>query len=347
MPSHDDDKTTEHPAYLPSGAPPARTDYGTPAGEAAPQAPTAAWSPSEPQSPGRPPEAVTSPPPPPRAATSPLSEKEASSDTEPWQVPTPPAAGASGWQSQPQPAQQTFQQPAVPSWQQQPAQSWQHPQAAPPPVPPPPAPGPWNQAPYGPQPNQPPAYGQQFQQPYPAQPYGQGPYQQPYAQPQYAPAQDASGPRYGTSRLAALAGVLLIALGIGVAVLGAWTLTQGPEISRFIRDNDVAVFGRQVDRETLRSILSPMPGVLMVMGVLHVLVGLGVLRHKKGARWIGVLLGVVGLLLGVFAVSAALALAPGLSLAMIVGLALLLGYALVVLALIAGGSHFKSRRAAR
>jgi len=45
----------------------------------------------------------------------------------------------------------------------------------------------------------------------------------------------------------------------------------------------------------------------------------------------------------VFAVSASLALAPGLSLAMILSIFILLGYVYILIALLAGGSHFKLR----
>ena len=98
-----------------------------------------------------------------------------------------------------------------------------------------------------------------------------------YGQPQqgWAP-QAAWAPQqapYGSSAVVSLAGVVLVLFGIAVALLGGLTLTQGPEIGRFIRENDVAVFGRQIDRETLRAVLSPMPGVLMVLGLLQLVVG--------------------------------------------------------------------------
>ena len=142
-----------------------------------------------------------------------------------------------------------------------------------------------------------------------------------------------------------LAGLVLVVFAIGVAFLGAWMLTQGSEIGRFIRDNDVAVFGSQIDRETLRSILSPLPGVLMVIGLLQLIAGAGVLAHKGWARAIGILLSLIGVLIGIFAVSTAIALAPGEVTTMILAAAVLIGYAVALLALIAGGSHFRVRQA--
>jgi hypothetical protein len=120
-------------------------------------------------------------------------------------------------------------------------------------------------------------------------------------------------------------------------------LTQGPAISAFIRENDIALFGSQLSRETLRSILSPMPGVLMVVGLLQVISGIGVFAHKGWGRALGILFAVLGVLVGVFAVSTALALAPGLSVPMLIAVVLLVGYAFILLALFAGGSHFKRR----
>jgi hypothetical protein len=140
----------------------------------------------------------------------------------------------------------------------------------------------------------------------------------------------------------ALAGVVLIIFGLAVAVLGGWTLTQGPELGRFIRDNDIAIFGTHIQRDTLKTILEPMPGILMVTGVLQLLVGAVILAHRGWARWLGVLLALLGLLVSVVALSAVLALVPGVSLQLMIAVVLLLGYAYVLLALIAGGSHFRA-----
>jgi hypothetical protein len=138
-------------------------------------------------------------------------------------------------------------------------------------------------------------------------------------------------------------GLLLVLFGLALAAIGAWAFTQGPEIGRFIRDNDVAVFGSQLDRETLRAVLSPMPAVLIVIGLLQLIAGAAVMAHKGWGRALGLLLALLGLLVSLFAVSMALALAPGASIPVIVAVVLLIGYAFVVLALMAGGKHFRRR----
>jgi hypothetical protein len=151
--------------------------------------------------------------------------------------------------------------------------------------------------------------------------------------------------RYRTSPLVALAGLLLIVFGIGLIALGAFTFTQGTELGRFIRDNTIAVFGSTISRETLRSVLSPAPGVLIVLGALQLISGIGVLAHKGSGRWLGVLLALLGLLAAVFSLSIALALSTAVTVPVLVAVVLLIGYAIVLLALIAGGSHFRRRPA--
>jgi hypothetical protein len=85
-----------------------------------------------------------------------------------------------------------------------------------------------------------------------------------------------------------------------------------------------------------------MPITLLIDGILMVIVGAGIFAHKSWARWLGVLQSLAGLLVAIFAVSAAFALA-GTSVALIVSVILLLGFAFVLLALLAGGSHFTAR----
>jgi hypothetical protein len=196
----------------------------------------------------------------------------------------------------------------------------------PPPIQPPPGPG-WS----GQQPWQQPGYG--------APTYGQ-----PASAPGYGAASAQYGPAfYSTSVMVALAGMLLIVFGLALAVFGAWTLTLGPDFARFIRDNDIAIVGRQIDRDTLRTVMQPMPGILMVLGVLEVLVGAVILAHRSWARWLGVLLALLGLVVSVISLSAVIALVPGTSVQLVIAAALIIGYALILLALIAGGSHFRKR----
>jgi len=65
------------------------------------------------------------------------------------------------------------------------------------------------------------------------------------------------------------------------------------------------------------------------------------LAHRGWARWLGVLLSLVGLIVGVISISFALALAPGFSFALIGAIVVLVGYGFILLMLFGGGRHFK------
>ena len=173
--------------------------------------------------------------------------------------------------------------------------------------------------------------------------YGQPGYGAPAAYPAAQP-YGAAAPTYGTSVFVALSAMLLVIMGIALAVLGAWLLTQGPALSDLVqrlRSVDLVVF--KPTRELLRSVVSAFPGTLMVLGVLQLLVGVFVLGHRGWARWLGVLIGLLGLLFSVVALTSTMALIPGTSVQLILSISFLIAYAFIVLMLIAGGGHFRRR----
>jgi hypothetical protein len=318
MSQPEDEETKEHPAYpsppeaMPDGQPDESGTVSPIGDEATDAAPVDATPPTTPPAPA------------PDTATPPSSTT--------WQQPaTPPVAPPAPVvpaipPPAPPPAPQ-WQQPAAPQWQQpgapQGEQAWQQPGGA---GWQPTAPG-WQQ--------QPP---QQWQQP-PVPPYG-GPPGWPGQQP-YAP-----GPRYSTSVLVAVAGLLLLLFGLIDAVGGVWLLGQGNELRQFIqRINSIGLFGVTLDREVMRSVLSPMPGILIVFGALEILAGAGIFAHKGWARGIGILIALIGLIVSVVAVSFAIALASGMSVPLVAAVATLLGNAFIFVALIAGGRHFRDRYA--
>jgi len=183
-----------------------------------------------------------------------------------------------------------------------------------------------------------------------------GQWQSPgYAQPGYGAPGDltaqpwaAAAPTHRTSVLVVLAAMLLVIMGVVLAVLGAWLLTQGPALTDLVqrlRSVDLIVF--KPTRDQLRSVVSASPGTLMVFGVLTLLVGAFVLGHRSWARWLGVLLALIGLMFSIVALTSTMALVPGASVQLTVAIAFLIAYALVVLALIAGGGHFRARHPGR
>jgi len=244
-----------------------------------------------------------------------------------WQQPSqpqPPSQQAAPSQPQsqwPQSQQSQWQQPQQPqAWQQQQAQQWQQP-------------GQYPQQP-GQYPQQP--YGQQ----YPPQAYPPQGYQQPYY-----PAQQV--PTYSTSAVVAFAGVLLAVFGIIDIVGGIYLLGQGPQLRDFISRTTVNLFGTVIDRDMMRALLSPAPGVLMVFGLMELLAGIGIFAHKGWARAIGIIAALVGLVVMIAGTSFAIALAPGFSVPLIGTIAVLIGYAFILVALFAGGSHFRRRNPQR
>ena len=138
-----------------------------------------------------------------------------------------------------------------------------------------------------------------------------------------------------------------VVFGIGVIALGFFALTQGQDIARFIRDNDIKVFGVLIGRDTLRAALTPSPGILMFLGALQLISGVGVMAHKSWGRWLGFLLALFGLIIGIFAFSIGYAIAGGFTVPVIIGVVFLVGYILIILALIAGGAHFRRKTPAR
>ena len=252
------------------------------------------------------------------------------------------AQQAQSWQTQQTPSQwQQPQQPAQPptqppsQWPQSQQTQWQQPQPQQPPQQ-------WQQPGQYPPPQQQP-WGQPGQ--YPPQQYPPQAYPPPgYAQPYY-PAQQ--GPTYSTSVVVAVAGVLLLAVGLIDIIGGVWLLTQGPELRSFIQRTTINLFGTVLDRETMRTLLTPAPGVLMVFGLVELLAAIGILAHKGWGRGIGILVALVGLLVMIGGISFAIALAPGASVPLIGTIAVLIGYAFILVALFAGGSHFRRRNPQR
>ena len=120
-------------------------------------------------------------------------------------------------------------------------------------------------------------------------------------------------------------------------------LGQGAELRSFIQQTSINLFGSNIDRETLRAVISPLPAVLFVFGTLQIVFGAGIFAHKGWARALGILVSLLGLLVGIAGVSFAVALASGFSVPLIAAVVVLLGYAFIMLALLAGGGHFRRR----
>ncbi len=196
------------------------------------------------------------------------------------------------------------------------------------------------------------AYQQPGQAPYPAQ-YQQPPaaYPAPYQQPASGWGQASTGvaeaPEHAHSLGVALASVFLGFWGLAFTLLGILFLIGGAGIGSLIRNDPRlgSVDPAQVDQAF--SALGVGAVILLLIGIPHLLAALGAPLHKGWARWMGVIVSVLGILLGV------LILAGGSSSTVVndqrvtvsaVGPALIVivPYALALLALILSRRHFRN-----
>jgi hypothetical protein len=236
--------------------------------------------------------------------------------------------------------------PTPPIYQQPPV--YQQPGAYPPPT--------YQQPPqgYAPQPGYAPQQGA-----YPPQQPGYPPQQPGYPpQPGYAPPPAQSwgqtpAPTYwgpadagqygkGSSVLAVLAGIPLLLFGLlitlgGAAVLFVRTLVD-EAITSGISNGSISA----VDGKTVRDAIAVVAVVILIFGVLQILAAIGIWAHKGWGRWLGLIFGVLGTLLGLLAVATS---RSGLSGSSNIGGALfvLVPYAFVLIAMIIGGAHFRRR----
>jgi hypothetical protein len=219
-----------------------------------------------------------------------------------------PAAPAPSWSSQQQwqqPQDQQWQQPQDQQWQQPQDQQWQHPQAS---------------------------QYQQWQQP-PQQWAGQqgwGPsgYWAPTAQ-------------YSSNPLVIVGGIILVVFGLLVTLVGLIGLLLGAMAESFLDEVVTPNVELQFDAGAVSAILLVVFGIVLLLGILHLLSGLGIFMHKGWARAIGVVLAVLGTLFGVLAVVTALEASRPQTGELVVPLVIAVGYGLTLFALIAGGNHFR------
>jgi hypothetical protein len=148
---------------------------------------------------------------------------------------------------------------------------------------------------------------------------------------------------YQTSAMVALAGIILLIVGLLLTLSAAAGLSLDRVLDDVVRQ--ARREGVELNRQALRQIVSAVVGGFLVVGVLHLLVALGVFLHRQSARFVGVALAVA--LLGVLWVAAGLAAQQTEFATEAIGVALvftgLYGYTLIALA--AGGGHFRRRSA--
>lgn len=268
---------------------------------------------------------------PPARTTSQAADSEAASDAT--VAGSPPAdqwpQPGGQWQSAPQPA--PWQTPAQPGQWPQPGGQWQPPAAQQPAAQQPAAHWPAAQSPSSPQ-----AQWQapgQWQAP-PGQWAGQPGWEAPPAHWQA---------EYGTSPMVAIAGVVLLIFGIFVTLAGVGGLALGSLIDEIMVElGPIETPG--FDPSDIAGVVVIFFGVVLVVGLLHLISSVGVFLHKQWARIIAIVLSVLGTLFGVLALVGSLeargqAEGGGLAVALVIAI----GYGFSLFALVAGSSHFQRR----
>jgi len=251
----------------------------------------------------------------------------------------PPAAAYPPQAGSPPP---TYQQPTQPGWAQPPAQggpAWGQPQAPAGPAwgqpqqPPPGQPN-WGQ----PQPPAGPAWGQP-QQPPPGQPGWAQPQPQYWVQP--AATADYG---HGTSIWAVIAGIPLMIYGLIIVLIGAGLLIVRSFVDDVIRQGSLDASLAQ----SVRDAIAVVAVIILIIGILQVLAAIGIWAHKGWGRWLGIVWGVLGTLIGLAALggSRTTTTINGDTTSSNLGGALfiLVPYGFVLIAMIIGGGHFHRRR---
>lgn len=158
-----------------------------------------------------------------------------------------------------------------------------------------------------------------------------------------------SAPTYPTSAFVVMAATMLLIFGLLISLVGALGLVFGSVFADLMRTaaSQMPIFGAPSDAalNDIQNVISIIFGVVLVVGILHLLAAIGVFAHKNWARALGVLLALLGSVAGALGVYGALWFTsqdgPMTGVAAVV--VFLVAYAFTLLALLFGGSHFSRR----
>ncbi len=187
------------------------------------------------------------------------------------------------------------------------------------------APGPaaWQAPPAGWQPGPGPVYG--------SSPYGVGP----------TPWQPPAGygqPAYGSSSLAITAAIVLLVMGalLGIVAISALVIGLAGADVLELADPTLVGLGR-----TLVTFVVILGLTFLVVSVLHFAAGIGELVHRGWARWLGIVLGLLGVVLGVLILLGSIGDPTLTAVDWAIEIGWTVAYAVVVLGLAFGSRHFR------
>jgi len=123
-----------------------------------------------------------------------------------------------------------------------------------------------------------------------------------------------------------------------MTLFGLLLLLLGAAGATFIEEIDPSLAG---EGDAIAAVIVGAAAILLVIGILEMIASIGVFVHKGWARWVGIVVGTIGLVLG-FLVLIGSFLPPGGNSGDLVFSLLWLGaHGFVVAALAAAGEHFQ------
>lgn len=168
----------------------------------------------------------------------------------------------------------------------------------------------------------------------------------PVREPSWGPPQAALEPP--GSPMVTAAGVVLTVLGVLLTLFGVLAIAAGGAISG-VNFDQLGVPG--VTGQSVARVLAILGAVVAGFGILEVLSGIGIFLRKAWARYLGLILTILGALLmllsllGNISSPAGTAQAQGQGGGLVLSALLFIAYAFVVYALARGGGAFRDRRA--
>lgn len=147
-------------------------------------------------------------------------------------------------------------------------------------------------------------------------------------------------PQYGTSALAVIGAVALLIIGGLLTVISALVIAVGAGGTALLEEIDPSLIGLG---GAIATAIVVVFGILLVLGILHIVAAIGVFVHKSWARWTGVVLAVLGLMLGLLMLLGSTNAPTATSGDLIVVIVWLVAYGAALIGLVAGGEHFQPR----
>ncbi len=162
---------------------------------------------------------------------------------------------------------------------------------------------------------------------------------------QWTPVSAEGASAYGNSTPAAVAGAILLIFALLVTFGAAIVLLSSQMLDRLLPA------GREAD--AFRNIITGASAAFLAAGIVQLLAGIGILRHRSWARYLGIPISALWCALGVVTLFGSFAARETIpasgtttdpSSGIAPGLALLVIYGFVLIALLIGGRHFERRQ---